>query len=394
MRHLNGAGLGGALRVADQRQPGPIAFVDLRTQYARIAERVSDRIQAVLESGRYIMGPQVEELEERLADFAGVRHAVSVSSGTDALFIALLARNIGAGDAVFIPGFTFSATAEVIVLAGATPVFVDVDRESFNISPDDLAGRISSVEAEGRLRPAAVIAVDLFGAPADYGRIAAMTEPRGISLIADAAQSFGAMCDNRRVGGLAGVTTTSFYPSKPLGCYGDGGAVFTDDDELAVVLRSVRCHGEGGGAYDNVRIGVNGRLDAIQAAILLEKLAIFEPELAERQRIARAYGEALAGLVATPRIAPGVTSSWAQYTVRTPERDHLRRSLEDAGIPSMIYYPRPMHFQPAYAAYGEGPGSLPVAERLSEEVISLPFHPYLTDAEIDLVATAVRNALA
>jgi len=393
MRHLSGAALGGALSIAEHldTKSRKIEFVDLKAQYARIGERVSARIQEVLESGRYVLGPQVEELEERLAGFAGVRHAVSVSSGTDALFVALLARGIGAGDAVFIPGFTFTATAEVIVLAGATPVLVDVDRASFNICPADLERRVRQVEAAGRLRPAAVIAVDLFGAPADYAALGRVSDARGMFLIADSAQSFGAMRDNRRVGSLASVTTTSFYPSKPLGCYGDGGAVFTDDDELAAVLRSVRCHGEGSGAYDNVRIGVNGRLDAIQAAVLLAKLEIFEDELARRERVALAYDAALGDAVVLPQRAAGVASSWAQYTIRTPHRDGLRRALSDAGIPTMVYYPRPIHMQPAYSAYGEGPGSLPVSERLCEEVISLPFHPYLEERDIETVAMAIRD---
>ncbi|NND49702.1 MAG: DegT/DnrJ/EryC1/StrS aminotransferase family protein [Rhizobiales bacterium] len=368
-------------------------FVDLKAQHALIGDRVNARIQEVLESGRYVLGPLVEELEDKLADFADVRHAISVSSGTDALFVALLARGIGAGDAVFIPGFTFTATAEVIVLAGATPVFVDVERDSYNISPDDLDRRIAEVEAEGKFRPAAVIAVDLFGAPADYKCLREITDRYGMFLVADAAQSFGAVRDNRRVGGLAAVTTTSFYPSKPLGCYGDGGAVFTDDDELAAVLKSVRCHGEGNGAYDNVRIGINGRLDAIQAAVLLTKLEIFQDELESRERIARSYDSALDGVVEIPSLAAGIQSSWAQYTIRTPERDRLRSALSDAGIPTMVYYPKPIHMQPAYQAYGDGPGSLPVSERLCEEVISLPFHPYLEDHEIETVAGAVRDTL-
>ncbi len=375
--------------VANTVDDAPIAFIDLKSQYARIGARASAAIQDVVTSGRYVMGPVIEELEQRLAAYGGVAHAIGVSSGTEALFIPLLARGIGEGDAVFMPAFTFTATAEVAVLAGATPVFVDCNRDSFNISTTDLEAKIAQVTAEGRLRPAAVVAVDLFGQPADYKTINTLAARHGMLVIADAAQSFGAEAGNRRVGGLAEVSATSFYPSKPLGCYGDGGAIFTDDQGLDEIMRSVRNHGEGADRYDIVRIGVNGRLDAIQAAVLLVKLDIFDDELARREVVAKAYDERLGGYVETPWRVPDTRSAWAQYTLKVERRDELAAHLKDRGIPSMIYYPMPMHFQPAYKDYGDGPGSLPVSEKLSEEVLSLPFHPYLTEGEIDRITTAV-----
>ncbi|VAW10068.1 DegT/DnrJ/EryC1/StrS aminotransferase [hydrothermal vent metagenome] len=378
-------------KLAEKADGAPIAFIDLKLQYARIATQVSTAIQDVVTSGRYVMGPVIEELERRLAVYAGVGHAIGVSSGTEALFIPLLAKKIGAGDAVFMPAFTFTATAEVAVLAGATPVFVDCDRDSFNMSATDLEAKIASVLAQGRLRPAAVVAVDLFGQPADYKIINALAAAHDMLVIADAAQSFGAEAGNRRVGSLAQVTATSFYPSKPLGCYGDGGAIFTDDQGLDDIMRSVRSHGEGASRYDIVRIGVNGRLDAMQAAVLLVKLDIFDDELACREVVARAYDERLDGHVETPWRVPGMRSAWAQYTLKVERRDELAAHLKARGIPSMIYYPMPMHFQPAYADYGDGPGSMPVSESLSKEVLSLPFHPYLTEGEIDRVTGAIAD---
>ncbi|MHA1523905.1 MAG: DegT/DnrJ/EryC1/StrS family aminotransferase [Alphaproteobacteria bacterium] len=371
-----------------------MVFIDLNAQFARIGDQVSARIQSVVESGRYIMGPVVAELEEKLAQRTSAAHVIGVSSGTDALFIPILAHGIGRGDAVFMPAFTFTATAEVVVLAGATPVFVDVDPDSFNISIADLEAKIASVKQAGNLRPAAILAVDLFGQPADYPKLNQVAQAGDMLVIADAAQSFGARADNRQVGALGSVTATSFYPSKPLGCYGDGGAIFTDDAELAMRIRSVRSHGEGGARYDNVRIGVNGRLDAIQAAVLLTKLEIFDDELEARQRVAGLYDEALAGVVQTPHRIAGVMSAWAQYTLKVEDRDGLKQALSDVGVPTMVYYPKPVHFQPAYSAYGDGPGSLPVSEGLSGQVISLPFHPYISDADIDRVATAVRRFYA
>lgn len=405
MNQLSGAVLGRAGEIA-RRAPGkpdggplrddapPIAFIDLKSQYARIGTKVSAAIQEVVTSGRYVMGPVVEELEQRLADYTGAAHAIGVSSGTDALFIPILAHGIGQGDAVFMPAFTFTATAEVVVLAGATPVFVDVDPDTFNISIADLKTKLAGIKKAGVLRPAAILAVDLFGQPADYKGLAAVADADDMLVIADAAQSFGARAGNQRVGTMGSLTATSFYPSKPLGCYGDGGAIFTDDEDLAIRIRSVRSHGEGGARYDNVRIGVNGRLDAIQAAVLLTKMDIFDDELKARERVATAYDAALAGVVQTPYRIAGVKSAWAQYTLKAEDRDGLKQALNKAHIPTMIYYPKPMHFQPAYTAYGDGPGSLPVSEALSDQVISLPFHPYISDADIDRVANAVHRFYA
>ena len=381
----------GEVTTAEKADNAPIDFIDLKSQYSRIGSKVSAAIQNVVESGRYIMGPVIEELEQRLSDHADVGHSIGVSSGTEALFIPLLAKGIGAGDAVFMPAFTFTATAEVVVLAGATPVFVDVDRNSFNVSVADLKAKIDQVVAEGRLRPAAIVAVDLFGQPADYTAINALAASHDMLVIADAAQSFGAEAGNRRVGGLAQVTATSFYPSKPLGCYGDGGAIFTDDDELNETMRSVRNHGEGTNRYDIVRIGVNGRLDAMQAAVLLVKLDIFDDELERRETVARAYDERLGDCVEIPWRVPDTKSAWAQYTLKVEGRDELAAHLKSRGVPSMVYYPMPMHFQPAYAAYGAGVGSLPVSEALSGEVLSLPFHPYLSEGEIDRVSAAIAE---
>lgn len=370
-----------------------IPFIDLRAQYERLKPDIDRRIRAVLEHGQFIMGPEVAELEGELARFTGCRHAIAVSSGTDALLIALMAEGVGRGDAVFIPAFTFTAPAEVVLLAGATPVFVDVDPATFNVDPDDLERSIRATAAAGDFKPRAVIAVDLYGLPADYDRLNAIAEAEGLFLLADAAQSFGAVHGGRRVGALAPVTAASFYPSKPLGCYGDGGAVFSDDDSRAEVLRSIRLHGQGAHQYDSVRAGLNGRLDTLQAAVLLAKLPVLEDELAARERLARLYDERLAGLVATPPRVDGVTSAWAQYSILHEGRDRLAAALARQGVPTAIHYPRPMHLQPAYTRFGGGPGSLPVSERLAAQVLSLPMHPYMDEATAHLISDHVAAAL-
>jgi dTDP-4-amino-4,6-dideoxygalactose transaminase len=340
------------------------------------------------------MGPEVRELEGRLAKFTGVAEVVSCSNGTDALWVPLLALGIGPGDAVFLPSWTFTATAEVVCLVGASPVFVDVDLDTMNLSPQSLAAAIRLIRQEGRLTPRLIIPVDLFGLPADYEAINAIAREEGLKVLADAAQSFGAAQGNRRVGVLADVTATSFYPAKPLGCWGDGGAMFTDDPELAEALRSIRIHGRGAhGKYDNVRVGSNTRLDTLQAVVLIEKLAIFEDELAERQRIASRYAEGLGGCVAVPSIPQASTSSWALYTIRTSRRDQLQRSLAERGVRTEIYYPRPLHMQPPYRDYPVAPGGLPVTERIKDEVLSLPMHPYLSPKQSDYICDAVRTAL-
>ncbi len=370
----------------------PIAFIDLQAQRRRIGDRIEAAIGRVLEHGRYVMGPEVRVLEERLAAFAGVRHVVSCASGTDALQLPLMAWSIGPGDAVFVPAFTFAATAEVVALVGATPVFVDVLPDSFNMEPASLDAAIEATRAEGRLRPAAVIPVDLFGQPADYDALQPVADRHGLRLLADTAQGFGAHYRGRRTGSIGDAASTSFFPAKPLGCYGDGGAVFTDDDELAAILRSLRVHGQGTDKYDNVRIGVNGRLDTMQAAILLEKLAIFEEEIAARDRVANAYSAALAGVSETPALIPDATSIWAQYTIKIDDRDGVADRLKAAGVPTAIYYPRPLHRQTAYRDYPTAPGGLPVSEALADRVLSLPMHPYLDRATQDRIIAAVIDA--
>ena len=366
-----------------------IPFIDLKAQYQRIHEAVNSNLQDVLDGGQYILGPAVAELETRLQEFAGVKHAITVSSGTDALFMPLLSMGLSPEDAVFVPGFTYTATAEAILLAHATPVFVDVDENTFNIDLESLRQSIREVRAEGRLRPRVILAVDLFGQPADYAALNQLAEEEGLFVLADAAQAFGGAQDNKRVGALTHCTATSFYPSKPLGCYGDGGAIFTDDDELADVLRSVRSHGKGAHKYDVVRVGVNGRLDSMQAAVLLAKMDVFEDELDQRERVARIYDARLKGVVDVPHRVPGARSAWAQYTIKTDDREALQATARQSDIPTMVFYPQPMHFQPAYEAYGSGPGSLPVSEKLSTQVVSLPMHPYMSDDVANQVCDAI-----
>lgn len=374
----------------------PIPFVDLKAQYARLKPVIDARIHAVLDHGRYILGPEVAELEAELCRMSGARHAVGVASGTDALLVALMAESIVPGDAVFLPAFTFPATAEVVCCVGAEPVFVEVEAETFNIDVADLDRRIDAVREEGRLRPRAVIAVDLYGLPADYDAVHAVAERHDLFVIADAAQSFGARRDGRGVGTLAPVTAVSFYPAKPLGGYGDGGAVLTGDDTRADLLRSLRVHGEGDGQYDIVRIGRNARLDTLQAAILLAKLEAFAEDLAARNAVAGWYDVRLDGVVATPGRPPATQSAWAQYTlVLDPgERDRVRDRLKAEGVPTMVYYPAPLHLQPAFARFGNGNGSLPVSEDLCRRVLSLPIHPDLDEGTVDRIAEAVRRAVA
>ena len=356
-----------------------IPFIDLKAQYARIKDEIGEGIQSVLDGGQYILGPAVKSFEEEMQSYLGCKHAISVSSGTDALFMPMLALNLTPQDAVFVPTFTYTATAEAILLAHATPIFVDVDEHTFNIDMDSLREQIARVKSEGKLRPRVILSVDLYGQPADYEEINKIAEEEGLYVIADAAQAFGGMKDNARIGTLTHCTATSFYPSKPLGCYGDGGAIFVDDDEMANVLRSVRAHGKGDHKYDVVRVGVNGRLDSIQAAILSAKLAIFDDELDHRERVARIYDERLKDVVSVPKRVPNSRCAWAQYTIKTDDRDGLQATAKEHEVPTMVFYPKPMHFQPAYEVYGQGSGSMPVSEKISEEVLSLPMNPYLED---------------
>jgi len=374
--------------------PVPIPFIDVAAQRRRLGRSVDEAIARVLGHCQFILGPEVRALEVKLAEFCGERHVVSCASGTDALVLVLMAQGIGPGDAVICPSFTFTATAEVVALVGATPVFADVEQASFNLDPASLKLACAAAREAG-LRPKAVIPVDLFGQPADYDRIMPVAEAEGLFVLDDAAQAFGATYKNRRVGALAPATATSFFPAKPLGCYGDGGAVITDDEELAQVIRSLRAHGEGRGKYDCVRIGLNGRLDTIQAAVLMEKLRIFPEEILARERAARRYSAGLADVATVPRLASGSSSVWAQYTIRlaSGRRDRLAAALKAQGIPTAIHYPVPLHRQQPYQRFPIALGGAPVSERLAEEVISLPMHAYLDETTQDRIIEAVRRAL-
>jgi dTDP-4-amino-4,6-dideoxygalactose transaminase len=371
----------------------PIALIDLAAQRRRLGGDVDAAILAVVDHGRYIMGPEVGQLEQELSSFTGTTHALTCASGTDALVLALRALDIAAGDAVLVPTFTFAATAEAVALVGATPVFCDVADDTFDLTTDSLRGGLDAARQAG-LTPRAVMPVDLFGQPADYDAIGSFASEAGLDVIADGAQSFGATWQGRRVGSLAKLTTTSFFPAKPLGCYGDGGAVFTDDDELADRLRSLRVHGKGLHKYENIRVGTNSRLDTMQAAILLQKLAIFEDELVRRQQVADRYAEGLGDIVAVPAVRDGATSAWAQYTIVPPgDRDELAAALKERGVPTAIYYPQPLHQQRAYATFPRSTGGLAVAESLSSRVLSLPMHPYLESRTQDHVLASVEAAV-
>jgi dTDP-4-amino-4,6-dideoxygalactose transaminase len=372
-----------------------IAFIDIVEQRRRLGKRIDDAVAKVLTHCQFINGPEVTQLEADLAAFSGAKHVIACASGTDALLMVLMAKGIGPGDAVICPTFTFCATGEVVALVGATPVFVDVNAETFNIDPASLKDGIAVARKQG-LTPKAIIPVDLFGHPADHDAIAAIAEAEGIFVLDDAAQAFGASYKGRRLGGIGLATATSFFPAKPLGCFGDGGAIFTDDAQLAADLRSVRVHGQGPDKYDNVRLGLTGRLDTLQAAILIEKLKIFEDEIALRDKVADRYARGLGNVVSVPRIASGCTSVWAQYTVRLPDgvdRDGLAAALKAQGVPTAIYYPKSMHQQTAYRHFPVAAGGLPVSEKLSKDVISLPMHAYLDEPTQDRIIQAVRGAL-
>ncbi|MDE2016102.1 MAG: DegT/DnrJ/EryC1/StrS aminotransferase family protein [Hyphomicrobiales bacterium] len=375
--------------------PAPLPFVDLAAQRRRLGGRADAAVSRVLEHGQYILGPEVRAFEAALAAHCGAKHAVGVASGADALLIALLAAGVGPGDAVICPSFTFCATAEMAALLGATPVFVDVREDDFNLDPAQLPAALALARSQG-LQPKAIVAVDLFGLAADYDAIDAFAEAEGLLVIADAAQSYGADFRGRKVGRLAPVTTTSFFPAKPLGCWGDGGAILTDDDAYAELARSLRAHGAGSDRYDNVRIGITGRLDTIQAAILIEKLAIFDEEIVARRAAAAAYSAALADAAAVPATFADRGSVWAQYTLRLPKgrRAAVAERLKAAGVPTAIYYPIPLHRQVAYRGYPVVGNGLPVSDRLADEVLSLPMHAYLSGEAIARVVGALRAALA
>ena len=373
----------------------PIPFIDLATQRRRLGKSVDEAIARVLAHGQYIMGPEVSELERQLARFCGARHAISCSSGTDALQLVLMAKGVGPGDAVICPSFTFCATAEVVALVGATPVFADVDASTFNLNASSIARAAASARKRG-LKPRAVIAVDLFGLPAEHDAIAEVAAAEGLFVLDDAAQGFGATFKGKPLGVFGLATATSFFPAKPLGCYGDGGAIFTDDDALADVIRSLRVHGHGNDKYDNIRIGMTGRLDTIQAAVLLEKLKIFPDEIEARARIARRYNEALGDVAIVPQLPNHSNSVWAQYTIRLEpgRRDGLAAALKADGIPTAIYYLKPLHRQVAYKDFPVAENGLATSDRLADEVISLPMHAYLDEPVQDRITQAVRRALA
>ncbi len=381
--------------------PRPIALFDMQAQQRLIRADIERRIAAVLDTGRFVLGPEVAELEAALADQTGAAHCVGVSSGTDALQIAMMAEGIGRGDAVFLPAFTYTATAEVPLVLGATPVFVDVDPVTFNLDLADLARRVALVAAEGRLRPRAVIGVDLYGLPADWPAIEALCARQGMFALDDAAQAFGAALGGRRLGAFGHATALSFYPTKTLGCYGDGGALLTDDADRAELYRSLRTHGEGRSRYEVLRTGMNGRLDTIQAAVLLAKLPLLPDEMAARRRIAALYARHLAGHVGVPSEPPGCESAWGLYTIQLPDADaraRVQQAMQARGVPSAIYYPKPLHHQPAYrdahaGCLAGGPPPLPVSEALCHRVLSLPMHPYLEEAQAALVAEALLAGL-
>lgn len=378
--------------MTDIKTAAVIPPLDQAAQRRRLGGSIERAMQRVIDGGQFIQGAEVAELEQRLADFCGAPAAVACSSGTDALLLILMAQGIGPGDAVFVPAFTFAATAEVVVLASATPVFVDVRADDFTLDPTALEEAVRAT-AGGPLRPAAVIPVDLFGQPADYDALHPVADRHGLSVIADAAQSFGAEINGARVGTLAAATGISFYPTKPLACYGDGGAVLTTDHDLAAKMRSLRNHGQDQpGRFSQV--GINGRLDTLQAAVLVEKLAIFEEEMAARQRIADRYSHGLADVVAAPLVRPGASSVWAQYTIQCPDRVAVVEQLSAQGISVAVHYRHPVSNQPAYRSYPVAPGGLPVSNMLASQVLSLPLHPYLRAEDQDRVIAAVRRAVA
>jgi UDP-2-acetamido-2-deoxy-ribo-hexuluronate aminotransferase len=402
-------------------------FIDLETQQKRIKKQLDESMQRVLAHGNYIMGPEVKELEQKLAAYVGVKHAIGCASGTDALLMALMAYDIGPGDAIFTTPFTFIATAEVISLLGATPVFVDIDPKTYNIDPQKLEQAILAIKAndsslhplpkskanvtaltpspstgegwgEGEgagLRPRAVIPVDLFGLPADYDALNRIAKEHGIFVIEDAAQSFGGEYKGKKACSLADIACTSFFPAKPLGCYGDGGMCFTDDGQLAEIMESIRVHGKGGHKYDNVRIGINGRLDTLQAAILLAKFDIFPEEVELRNQAAERYTESLkkaAAALVTPHITAGYKSVWAQYSLLAKDEDHrasLQKQLQENKIPTAIYYPKPLHLQTAFASLGYAPGAFPVSEDAANRIFSLPMHPYLSQVDQERIIDAL-----
>src|SRR5437764_1376228 len=376
-------------------RPEPVPLIDLAAQRRRLGKSIDEAISRVLGHCQFINGPEVAELEAALMAFSGAKHVVTCASGTDALLMVLMAKGVGRGDAVLCPSFTFCATGEAVALTGATPVFVDVEQATFNMDAASLSRGIATARQQG-LTAKAVIPVDLFGQSADHDAIGAIAASEGLFVLDDAAQGFGASYKGRRIGTFGLATATSFFPAKPLGCFGDGGAIFTDDADLAAMLRSIRVHGQGSDKYDNVRVGLTARLDTMQAAILIEKLKIFEDEIAARNQVAQRYARGLGNVVTVPHVAGSGTSVWAQYTIRLPrgvDRDGFAAALKAQGIPTAIYYPKSMHQQTAYRSFPVADGGLPVSEKLSADVISLPMHAYLDEATQQRIIEAVRDAL-
>jgi dTDP-4-amino-4,6-dideoxygalactose transaminase len=372
-----------------------IEFIDLKAQRQRIGKAMDEAILKVVHDGNYILGEQVGEFETGLAAFCGAKHAIGVANGTDALILVLEALGIGPGDAVICPSFTFAATAEVVAWMGATPVFAEIDEATYNIDPKSLPAALDTAKKH-ELKPRALITVDLFGQACDYEPIEAFCKANGLVLISDSAQGYGARYKGRVAGAIGDFATTSFFPAKPLGCYGDGGAILTDSDEHAELLRSLRFHGKGSYKYDNVRVGVNSRLDTIQAAVLIEKLKVYADEIEQRQVVAARYTAALKDLVTTPYVMPDSVSTWAQYTIRIDagRRDAFQAALKAKGVPTTVYYPKPLHQQTAYKHFPVAGNGLPISERVAQEVVALPMHPYLDEATQDYIIAAVREALA
>lgn len=372
-----------------------IPFIDLKTQYQQNKQSIARATSKVLEHGQYIMGPEIFELERALANYVGTKHALTCSSGTDALVLSLMSLDLTNDDAVFTSPFTFFASAESITLAGAKPVFVDIDPLTYNIDPIDLEHKIEKIVNEGKLNPRAIIPVDLFGISCDYKQINEIAKKFSLTVLEDAAQAFGAPYHNGKAGGLADIAATSFYPAKPLGCYGDGGAVFTNDSNLYETLVSLRVHGQAssGDKYDNVRIGLNARMDTLQAAILLEKLKVYDKELDLRSKVASHYEKRLSDHVKTPIVPKNQGSVWAQYTIQVSDRDKLKSDLNKKGIPTAVFYPKPIHLTAAYKFLDYKEGDFPITEKASKHVISLPMHPYLESKTIDYICDAVLASI-
>ncbi|EHQ56701.1 putative PLP-dependent enzyme possibly involved in cell wall biogenesis [gamma proteobacterium HIMB55] len=377
----------------DESYQAPLAFIDLNAQQKLIRPKLDAAISAVLDHGQYIMGPEVREFESRLSIFANASHAITCANGTDALSIVLMGWGVGVGDAVFVPSFTYVASAEAPAQLGAIPFFVDVLPDSFNIDPDSLALALSEARELG-LNPKAVIAVDLFGQPANIDSITEIAKKEGLRVLVDGAQSFGGSNDGRKVGSMGDATTTSFFPAKPLGCYGDGGAIFTNSDEEAELFRSIRLHGKGTQKYDNVRVGMNSRLDTLQAAVLMVKLDLLANEVERRQEIADLYSSLLSDWVCVPRLSDKVKSAWAQYTIQIESRDEVQAALRDKNIPTIVYYPIPLHRQDGYSHYPMVSSGLPVSDRLSRQVLSLPMFPYIENATVELVASSIIETIS